>query len=52
MAAGIHIKESHEGKFTARHESPSQGLHSRSSTVRKEANFARMAKRHWKPLKK
>lgn len=29
-----------------------KGLHSKSGKVRSEANFARMAKRHWKPLKK
>lgn len=55
--SGIHIKKSHEGRFTARAER--QG-HSMSEQVRKDlkaggnkarrANFARMAKRHWKPL--
>lgn len=48
----IHIKKSHEGKFKARHESVSKGLKSKNPTIRKEANFARMAKRHFKPLSK
>ena len=46
----IHIKPSHRGLFTAKHISVAQGLHSENPTTRKEANFARMAKRHFKPL--
>lgn len=49
---GIHIKPSHRGKFTAKGISVEEGLHSKDATTRKEANFARMAKRHFKPLKK
>jgi len=51
---GIHIKPENRGKFTALKKrtgkSTSDLLHSKSPTVRKEANFARMAKRHFKPL--
>jgi len=50
--SGMHIKPSHRGKFTARGISVSEGLHSKSGLVRKEANFARMAKRHFEPLGK
>lgn len=46
----IHIKPSHRGLFTAKHISVEQGLHSESSATRKQANFARMAKRHFQPL--
>lgn len=46
----IHINPAHKGKFTARHVSVKEGLKSKSGLVRKEANFARMAKRHFKPL--
>jgi hypothetical protein len=49
---GIHIKPSHRGKFTAKGISVEEGLHSKDATTRKEANFARMAKRHFKKLKK
>lgn len=50
MSGPIHIKPSHRGKFTARHISVGEGLKSKSGLVRQEANFARMAKRHFKPL--
>lgn len=46
----INIKPSHRGLFTAKHISVSQGLASKSPATRKQANFARMAKRHFKPL--
>lgn len=46
----INIKPSHKGKFTKRGITPAQGLKSKSGLVRKEANFARMAKRHFQPL--
>jgi hypothetical protein len=49
---GIHIKPGHRGKFTAKGISVEKGLHSKDETTRKEANFARMAKRHFKPLAK
>ena len=50
MSGPIHINPAHKGKFTARHISVGEGLKSKSGLVRKEANFARMAKRHFKPL--
>lgn len=50
--SAIHINPKHKGRFTKRHISVAQGMHSKSATVRKEANFARMAKRHFKPLPK
>lgn len=54
----IHIKESHRGIFTRAAKRAGKGvqeyaheeLHSESPAKRKQANFARMAKRHWKPL--
>lgn len=46
----IHINPAHKGKFTRRGISVGEGLKSKSGLVRKEANFARMAKRHFKPL--
>lgn len=58
---GMHIKPSHKGKFTRAmgkkeghltDKDVSRGLHSKSGTIRKEANFARMARRHFKPLAK
>lgn len=58
--AAIHINPAHKGKFTKAMTGSktgkltsgdvSKGLHSKSGTVRKEANFARMARRHFKPL--
>ena len=51
---GIHINPKNRGKFTATkkktHKSTSQLLHSKNALTRKRANFARMAKRHWKKL--
>lgn len=56
-----HIQPSHEGAFhrylgvSGKKKIPLNkvmgALHSKSSRVRKMANFARMAKRGWKPLK-
>ncbi len=50
--SAIHINPAHKGRFTKRKISVEKGLHSKSAVVRKEANFARMAKRHFKPLSK
>lgn len=47
--SGIHIKKSHEGLFTKKHISVAEGL-SRGGNTAKQANFARMARRGWKPL--
>lgn len=53
--SGIHIKEKNKGKFTATKKrtgkSTSELLHSPNKRTRARANFARMAKRGWKPLK-
>ena len=50
----INIKKSHRGLFTAKKKatgkSTSELLHSKSAKTRSQANFARMAKRHWKKL--
>jgi hypothetical protein len=48
--SGININPANRGKFTAKGISVSQGLSSRSKKTRAQANFARMAKRGWKPL--
>ena len=52
----IHIKKKNKGKFTATKKrtgkSTSELLHSPNKKTRARANFARMAKRGWKPLKK
>jgi hypothetical protein len=58
--SGIHIKPSHRGIFTRAARASGEGvqehaqevLHSSSASpaAKKQANFARMAKRHWKPL--
>jgi hypothetical protein len=58
--SGIHIKPSHRGLFTRHAHAAGEGvqehaqhvLHSggASGAEKKRANFARMAKRHWKPL--
>lgn len=48
--AGMHINPAHKGKFTRRGITVKEGLASKSGLVRKEANFARMAKRHFTPL--
>lgn len=54
--SGIHIKPENKGKFTATKEktgkSTSELLNSPNKKTRSRANFARMAKRGWKPLKK
>lgn len=54
----IHIKPSHRGLFTKKAKAAGKGVqefasekaHSSNPTLAKEANFARMAKRHFKPL--
>jgi hypothetical protein len=50
----MYIKPENRGKFTATKKrtgkSTSQLLHSKNSKTRSRANFARMAKRGWKPL--
>lgn len=52
----IKIKKENEGKFTATQKktgkSTEELCHSKNPLTRKRANFAKMAKRHWKPLKK
>jgi hypothetical protein len=58
--SGIHIKPSHEGIFkraAARHKMGTQEYAQKelssphaSPEKKKQANFARMAKRGWKPL--
>lgn len=54
--SGIHIDPENKGKFTATKkrtgESTSKLLHSPNKKTRARANFARMAKRGWKPLDK
>ena len=53
---GIHIDPENKGKFTATKKrtgkSTEELKHSKNPLTRKRANFAMMAKRHWKPLKK
>lgn len=59
---GIHIKPSHKGLFTKKMTGSKkgkltgadvqEGLHSSSGSTRKQANFARMARRGFKPLRK
>ena len=50
------IKEKNKGKFTATKKrtgkSTEELTHSKNPLTRKRANFAMMAKRGWKPLKK
>jgi hypothetical protein len=55
----IHIKPSRRGLFTKKAHAAGKSVQEYASekagaggTLGKEANFARMAKRHWKPLKK
>lgn len=55
---GIHIKPSHRGIFTAKAKAAGKGVQQYANekagaggTLGKEANFAKMAKRHWRPLK-
>jgi hypothetical protein len=54
--SGIHIDPENKGKFTATKKrtgkSTEELTHSKNPLTRKRANFARMAKRGWKPLKK
>lgn len=54
--SGIEIKPENKGKFTATKKrtgkSTSELLHSKNKKTRARANFARMAKRGWKPLNK
>ena len=51
----IKINPKNKGKFTATQKktgkSTEELCHSKNKKTRKRANFARMAKRHWKPLK-
>lgn len=53
---GINIDPENKGKFTATKErtgkSTEELTHSKNPLTRKRANFARMAKRGWEPLKK
>lgn len=56
----MHINPAHKGRFTKKmtgkksgnltDKDVTRGLHSKDATTRKEANFARMARRHFKPL--
>ena len=52
----IDIDPKNKGKFTATKKATGKSTeelaHSKNPLTRKRANFARMAKRHWKPLKK
>ena len=54
--SGIHIKKKNKGKFNALKKktgkSTEELTHSKNPLTRKRANFAKMAKRGWKPLKK
>ena len=54
--SGIHINPENKGKFTATKKrtgkTTSELLNSPNEKTRARANFARMAKRGWKPLKK
>lgn len=51
----IDIDPKNKGKFTATKKATSKSTeeltHSKNPLTRKRANFAKMAKRHWKPLK-
>lgn len=52
----IDIDPKNKGKFTATQKATGKSTeeltHSKNPLTRKRANFAKMAKRHWKPLKK
>ena len=58
----IHINPAHKGKFTraaggkgkigSKIKSVLKSGSRASGTLKKEANFARMARRHWMPIKK
>ena len=54
--SGIEIKPENKGKFTATKKATGKSTeeltHSKNPLTRKRANFAKMAKRGWKPLKK
>jgi hypothetical protein len=50
--SGININPAHRGAFTKKGISVSQGLKSKNPRTRAQANFARMAKRGFKPLPK
>jgi len=60
IAMAMHINPAHKGKFTEKvtgsktgkltDAGVQKGLHAKSGLERKEANFARMARRHFKPL--
>ena len=55
-SSGIEIKPENKGKFTATKKATGKSTeeltHSKNPLTRKRANFAKMAKRGWKPLKK
>jgi len=55
--SGMHIKASHRGLFTRKAKAAGKGVQEYAQekahaggTLGQEANFARMAKRHWRPL--
>ena len=55
--AGMHINPEHRGLFTAKAKAAGESVQEYANEksgaggkLGKEANFARMAKRHWKPL--
>lgn len=54
-SSNIEIKPENKGKFTATKKATGKSTeeltHSKNPLTRKRANFAKMAKRHWKPLK-
>lgn len=57
IMAGMHIKPENKGKFTAKAKAAGKDVQEYASEeahaggkLGKEANFARMAKRHFKPL--
>lgn len=54
--SGIHINPENKGRFTETQKetgkSTSELLHSKNPKTRQRANFARMARRHFEPLKK
>lgn len=56
IGEAININPENKGKFTATQKrtgkSTSELAHSKNPLTRKRANFAKMAKRHWKPLNK
>lgn len=56
IGEAIDIEPENKGKFTATQKrtrkTTSELVHSKNPLTRKRANFARMTKRHWKPLSK